>query len=277
MIRAPIALRGIVFGFLSLSSTAPHHFTPKHVDRLSRFAAQAAVAIANARLYEQVRTGQEHLRALTNQLAEVEESERQRLARELHDQVGQNLTALGLNLNIVRSLLPDTAAESVHDRLLDSQTLVEQTIQIIRDVMADLRPPLLDDYGLVAALHWHAERFEARTGITCRVLGEDLTPRLSSRRASALFRIAQEALNNASKHAQASLVTVTVEDLKKQVRLVIADDGVGFDPGQREVGPDKNLGWGLSIMNERAEAAGGSFRLESNPGQGTRVTVEAGR
>lgn len=216
------------------------------------------------------------LRALTAQLSEVTEAERQRLARELHDQVGQNLTALGINLSIVRSQIPGEAAAPVRSRLDDSLLLVEQTAERIRDVMADLRPPVLDDYGLVAALHWYGEQFAGRTGLSVAVEGEKPVPRLVPRVENALFRIAQEALTNVAKHAQATRVTVTVEVESGVVRLVIADDGKGFNPAHM-ADPGEAQGWGLLTMTERAEAVGGRCSIESDPGRGTRVIVEAPR
>ena len=223
----------------------------------------------------------ERLRALAAQLAEVAEAERQRLARELHDQVGQNLTALGINLNIVRTQLPEGAAAPARSRLDDSLSLVEQTAEQIRDVMAYLRPPVLDDYGLVAALHWYGEQFAKRTNIAIAVESEEPVPRPTARVENALFRIAQEALTNAAKHAQATQVTVTMEVDGGTLRLVVADDGVGFAPSTtlraspaHLAEPDGDRGWGLLTMTERAEAVGGRCRIESSPGQGTRVIVE---
>jgi signal transduction histidine kinase len=217
----------------------------------------------------------ERLRALTARLAEVTEVERQRLARELHDQVGQNLTALGINLNIVQSQMGEEAAP-VLSRLDDSLALVEQTAERIRDVMANLRPPVLDDYGLVAALRWYGQRFARRTGIAIGVEGDEPVPRLAARVENGLFRIAQEALTNVVKHAQATHVTVTVGVDDETLRLVVADDGIGFDPAHLAE-TDVVRGWGLLTMAERAEAVGGRCGVESVPGQGTQVIVEVGR
>jgi signal transduction histidine kinase len=213
---------------------------------------------------------------LAERLAEVEEAERRRLAGELHDKVGQNLTALGINLNIVRMQLPADSAPAVRSRLDDSLSLVAQTTEQIRDVMADLRPPVLDDYGLLAALHWYAEQFARRTSIAVTVEGEEPIPQLDARVESALFRIAQEALNNVAKHARASAVTLTLEVGRRSLRLLVTDDGIGFDP----VGLDARgagRGWGLLTMTERAEAVGGRCLIESCPGLGTQVVVELAR
>ncbi|MGC9357627.1 MAG: GAF domain-containing protein [Anaerolineae bacterium] len=218
----------------------------------------------------------QRLRALSTQLAEAEEAERKRLARELHDRVGQNLTALGINLNIVQSMIPDHAPASIRSRLMDSLALVEETTERIRNVMAELRPPVLDDYGLIATLHWHAEQFSARTGIPVTVEAEDLGFRLPPRMEEALFRIVQEALNNVAKHAEATHAEVRVKLQDGRICLIVLDDGRGFDPEGLSA-PMEERGWGLITMAERAEALGGSFHLESSPGAGTRVIVEVER
>ncbi len=218
----------------------------------------------------------ERLRALSARLAEVAEAERQRLARELHDQVGQRLTALGINLNIIRTQMPEEIGDAIHSRIDDSLSLVEQTAERIRDVMTDLRPPVLDDYGFVAALHWYGEQFARRTGVAVAVEGAELMPRLAAHVESALFRITQEALTNVVKHAHATSVTVTVQVQDEILRLVVADDGIGFDPAHIAE-PGGGHGWGLLTMTERAEAVGGRCRIESVPGQGARVIVEVPR
>ena len=216
------------------------------------------------------------LRALSAQLAEVEEAERQRLARELHDQVGQRLTALGINLNIIRTQMPEEVGDAIRSRIDDSLSLVKQTTERIRDVMSDLRPPVLDDYGLMAALHWYGEQFARRTGIAVVIEGEELVPRLAAHKESALFHIAQEALTNIAKHAQANNIKITAHMQGKMLRLIVADDGIGFDSGHMaELG--QGHGWGLLTMTERAEAVGGHCRIESIPGQGAQVIVEVVR
>jgi two-component system sensor histidine kinase UhpB len=259
-------------GVLDVLTDAPRTFSPQDAELLSLFATQAAIALKNAQLYESVSQQGEQLRALAVRLAEAEEAERQQIARELHDQVGQNLTALGINLNIVRSQIPEEAPDLVRSRLDDSLALVEETTDRVRSVMAELRPPVLDDYGLVAALRWYGGQFASRMDIAVEVQGEEPDPRLPARVESALFRIAQEALTNVAKHAQATQTTVTVEVEEETVRMVVADDGVGFSTE-----PDERRGWGLLTMSERAEAVGGRCHVESRPERGTGVTVEMPR
>jgi PAS domain S-box-containing protein len=231
-----------------------------------------------AHLVETIRTQQTQLRAVTGRLAEVQESERKALARELHDQVGQKLTALNLNLNLIAARLPQSwpASEALMSVLDQSLKLVEETTEQIQDVMADLRPPVLDDYGLVAALRWYGTALARRVGFAIIIAGEEPQPRLAAAVEHALFRIAQEALTNVSKHAQAGRVTLTVAAAQDTVRLVVADDGCGFEHAD-EPPPGERQHWGLLTMAERAEMVGGRCRITSHPGQGTQVIVEVSR
>jgi len=226
------------------------------------------------RTEDELRSSREQLRVFSARLSDAEEAERQRLAREMHDNVGQNLTALGINLNILRSTINrEEVTDLVRSRLDDSLALVEQTTKYIRNVMTDLRPSVLDDYGLLAALRWYSQQFSDRTNVAVAIYGQGLIPRLPSVAETALFRITQEAFTNVVKHAQASQITLTLEEVAGLVRLTIVDDGKGFDS---EV-PSEKKGWGLIIIKERAEAIGGHFNLESEPGKGTRVMIEVRR
>jgi len=191
----------------------------------------------------------------------------------LHDQVGQYLTALSINLSRASTQLPGEGADPVLSIMVDSQSIVEQMSDIIRNIMANLRPPVIEDYGLVSAIRWYADRFAGRTGIEVTVEGEEPSPRLSSSHESALYRIAQEVFTNIAKHAQATRVSVNMAMEGEKVRLFITDDGIGFDTKEVDMSDEKQ-GWGLVIMSERAISMGGSFNIESRPGHGTRVTVE---
>lgn len=235
---------------------------PIHEDVTERKWAEQALVQSNAQL-----------RALAIRLSQVEEAERRRLAMELHDRVGQNLTALNLNLNLLRGLLPAEGAAAIVLHLDDSIRLVDETMERIRDVMAELRPAVLDDYGLGAALRWYAGQLSRRTGIRTEVESNDeAMPRLPAQVETALFRIAQEALTNIGKHARASSATLRLERKEAWTRLTISDDGVGFDPSRARSGIAG--GWGLHIVRERAEAVGGRLEIKSAPGKGTQISVE---
>lgn len=219
-------------------------------------------------------TGQ--LRVLSQRLVEIHEADRLELSRELHDRVGQNLTALSINLGIVLSQLPDAAELPIALRLRDSQQIVAATVDSITDVIADLRPPLLDDYGLLPALQEIAAQFARRTGIDVVVQGPPHLDRLPQKVEISLCRIAQEALTNLVKHAHARHVRIEIALPPERITLAIADDGIGFDPAALARRGGRG-GWGMLTMRERAVALGGTLTIESSPGRGTRVTVTLAR
>lgn len=224
---------------------------------------------------ETIRSELEHsqrmLRALGARLARLQEAERRQFARELHDRVGQNLLALGITLNMLRKPLDHGAEPEAVTRLDDALKLVEETTVSIRNVMAELRPPVLDDLGLLAALRWHGAQVAARLGIAVAVRGSE-TLRLPSDTEMALFRIAQEALNNVAKHAKASRVIISLGAYERKVILRISDNGMGFDPTRV---PARGLpqSWGLITMRERGTAVGAQVAIRSKPGRGTTVVV----
>jgi two-component system sensor histidine kinase UhpB len=219
-----------------------------------------------------LRAAADHLQALTRRLVEVEEAERRRIARELHDRVGQNLSALNINLDL--ALGATAGASPLRRRIEDCVSLVDATLQSIENVMAELRPPLLDEYGLGAALGWYGEEFSRRTGIAVVLRdGKDAAVDLRPEAAVALFRIAQQALNNVAKHAGAKHVRVELACEAEEIVLRVADDGAGFDPAAAARGKR----WGMKTMRERAEAAGGRLEVDSAPGEGTIVRASVRR
>jgi PAS domain S-box-containing protein len=259
-----------VFGVIVGYSSSPGHFTDERVHLYQSFANLAANAIANTRLLNSLSRQRDEIRKMTSRLADVEETERRQLARELHDRVGQNLTALSINLNILRNMSSgDAQADS---RLDDCLGLLNNMTDSIRNVMGQLRPTLLDEYGLVAALREYCSGFSRRFGLDVDVQGDGSSTGLLPVSETALFRIAQEALNNIAKHAHARRVTISVSRLKNGVRMAIADDGVGFSVGKSENGGCRK-GWGLRTMAERADAIGGTCHIESDE-RGTLVSVE---
>ena len=210
------------------------------------------------------------MQALTRRLVEAEELERHRLAGELHDRVGQALSALNINLDIALGLVPAQNVE-VRMRIADSLALVENMLQTIEGLMAELRPPLLDEYGLAAALVLHAKGFSQRNGVEVAVddpleLGQGLPREVSI----ALFRIAQEALANVAKHAGARNARITLaRESDGAVTMEVADDGRGFERGALS----GSLRWGMATMRERAAALGGVLDVHSTSGGGTSVRV----
>lgn len=231
------------------------------------------------RLLTEVIKQRGQLKALTARLAETQEAEQKALARELHDQVGQQLTSLNLNLNTLRARcleLTPPAPPPVLSLVDTSLQLVEETTERIQNVMANLRPPVLDDYGLLAALQWYLTELTPQVDFTIHLQGQDPSPRLPAAVELAMFRVVQEALTNIIKHSQASQVVIRLETMDNLVSLTIADNGAGFEPNDQ---PDlaKRTGWGLLTMAERIEAVGGHCLVLSQPGQGTLVVAEVSR
>jgi signal transduction histidine kinase len=211
------------------------------------------------------------LRMLSQRLVEVQEEERRALARELHDRVGQSLAALNINLIIINGQLSPDLAQQIGARLNDSMKLVAETIALVRDVMTDLRPAVLDDYGLEAALEAHLNGFKSRYNIP--VTFEKPTaalPRLGPSIEMTFLRIAQEALMNIAKHAHAGQVNLFLRQEQNAVCLTIQDNGIGIEWRQYA---NPSGSHGLTIMRERAEAFGGTLTVKSVPGQGTTLEV----
>lgn len=226
--------------------------------------------------HEQVSPTKVRLYEFSRQLVEAQELKQRQITRDFHDQIGQNLAMLNIAIEIARSQLSRESVARIGERLTDAQNLVDETIERIRDVLAELRPAVLDDYGLTAALRWYVPHVAKRIGIAARFHIDELEPRLPAALETALFRITQEALTNVARHAHAKLVRVSLTVRKRTIRLVIADDGAGFDPKALRK-PNQRGSLGLTGMRERAEAYGGRLLITSAPGQGTRVVVEVAR
>jgi len=221
---------------------------------------------------EGLRNSAEQLQALSRRLVDVQEFERRQFSRELHDRVGQNLTALSINLDILKTQLSGNGNEALHSRLADAGLLLEATSDTIENVMSELRPPMLDDYGLLPALQWYANAFSGRTGIQVKVDGDERAERLAPAGEIALFRIAQEALNNVAKHACAGRAHITIERTETEYTMSVSDDGVGIDAAPAST-VRRRQGLGMVTMRERTQAVGGQFEVGAASGGGTRVMV----
>jgi len=216
------------------------------------------------------------LRALARRLVEVQESERKDLARELHDRLGPTLTMLSINLRLIEDALPSYLGQRVSKMLTDSCEQLEGAAMAMRNVMGELRPQELDDHGLQSALSWYARQFSERTGIAVSVHAGAPDERPAVPVEIALFRIAQEALNNVAKHARASSVVIALEPRTSEYAMSVADDGVGYRAAD-ESRARRPLKLGMVTMRERAQAVGGHLRIEARPGGGTQLTVSVPR
>jgi PAS domain S-box-containing protein len=224
---------------------------------------------AQHQMQEELRALSDRLRALGARLDSVREEERRGMAREVHDQIGQALTALKLDLGWVRKQVADKMNGAVVARLTGMEGLIDQTLETARRVSADLRPAILDDLGLGAAIAWQSREFEKRTGIACTLELPSERPRLPAPAAVALFRIVQEALTNVARHAGAVRVWIRLEVTEQAATLTVTDDGRGA--GSDELGRPSALG--VLGMRERALVLGGSVTITGTPGAGTAVVA----
>ncbi len=217
---------------------------------------------------------QARLNAL-NQVVDAQEAERKRIARELHDATGQALTAIALGLRGVETRLEQDVAphSSLLPQVREIKTYSTNALGELRDIIADLRPSILDDMGLAAALKWYVQSYQQRRSLPSELIVEGAPVRLPAEVETVLFRITQEALTNTAKHARATRVTVTLTFLPAEVQLSIADNGLGFDPERALQRTGRNAGWGLLGMRERTSLIGGQLAIDSSPGQGTRIRV----
>ncbi|WP_207239555.1 PAS domain S-box protein [Pseudomonas sp. GW456-L15] len=218
------------------------------------------------RIELELASSREQLRELSAHLESVREEEKARIAREVHDELGQMLTVLKLETSMCE-LAYAQLDPGLHERLNSMKRLIAQLFQLVRDVATALRPPILDA-GIASAIEWQARRFEARTQIPCLVQVPDNLPRLSDAKAVGLFRILQEALTNVMRHAQAHTVELTLILEAHELCMSISDDGLGFDTASA-----RPTSFGLVGMRERVLIMGGSLSLHSERGEGTTLSV----
>jgi signal transduction histidine kinase len=268
-----------IVGVMSLAGKAQDARTPARdtLDTLAAIGRQIGIAVENATLYEELRKEEGLRRQLLDRLITVQEEERKRIALELHDQTGQPLTSLIMTLGMLGK------SSSLSEVRSQAQVLRETAAQVMKevhDLALELRPSVLDDLGLIAALRHLSKGYQDRFHIPVdlQVLGLD-DERLPSEVETALYRIVQEALTNVARHAQAENVSVVLEKRVSLVRLIIEDDGRGFDVGSvlgsRRGSSPRADKLGLYGMRERAALLGGTLTIESTPGVGTTVFVDA--
>jgi len=233
------------------------------------YAGRLEAKIREQRLRERENT--RNLQRLSAKLVNAQEEERRSIARELHDEIGQALTAIKVELAVVERAL-DTQART-RNVLGEARAITDHALQTVRDLSQLLHPPLLDDLGLAATLDWYLGSFSKRTGIAAELLREEADERLAPEIEMCLYRITQEALTNVAKHANATSCRVYLQRLTETVRLKVEDNGKGFDVRQ-VMARHLRSGLGLLGVQERVSEFGGTFRIESEPGQGTRLIVE---
>jgi PAS domain S-box-containing protein len=269
---APLRVGDRILGVVGLASRTHRRFEEADLELLRLVADRMAPNIESGLLLETVRAGRERLEALSRRLLTAQEEERRHLAVELHDELGQVLTAVKINLASVERL-PGAPAAQVH--LRDAIASVDHAMEWVRDLALDLRPSVLDDLGLPAALRWYVDRFARSAGLDIAV-SIDAVPCLEPGIETACFRVAQEALTNVARHARAARVWLDLHLLSDGLELRVRDDGAGFDPTRARERAAGGASVGLLGMHERVSLAGGELEVLSGPGRGTEVRAHFG-
>jgi signal transduction histidine kinase len=267
VLAVPLLCGDRVVGALSIVDKAGRTFDTETLALVQLFAAHAATAFANAQLYTVVQTGQARLQDLSRQLLEVQEAERRRIARELHDEAGQLLAVVHLTLEASISELPPQFREGFHQVRCHLDAIETQ----LRCLAHELRPALLDDLGLLPALQALARGVAARTGL-CIHVDSAIEGRLAPAVETAIYRIMQEGLTNITKHAAATQVDLRLWRDGECVHGLLDDDGVGFAV-EPTIGQEGPRGLGLLGIQERLDVLGGTFKISSAPGQGTKLQI----
>jgi len=266
----PIMTGDKAIGILALAQTKPDTFHEEHIHLAEAIVAQASVAIQNAWLFEQVRSGHERLQSLSRRLVEVQESERRYIARELHDEASQALTALMFGLSLLEQDI--NQPELILARVAELKQLTDQVLEDLHRLAIDLRPASLDYIGLVSALEQLVKDTDQRYSLKAqfkavRFSQEDRQPDYVE---TALYRIVQEALTNVVRHSNANHVDVILEKRDDKIVIMVEDDGIGFDTTLIH----KQGHLGLLGIQERAQMLAGDINIESKPGGGTTLVVE---
>ena len=273
VIAEPLICHDRLVGVLGVDNSGTGQvFTEQDREIIALFGAEAAIAIENARLYAQLTAQRETLRALSARIMAAREEEAKRIARELHDELGQSMTSVLLGFKGLEGV---EDVREIRRRLADLSALITKNMEEIHRLIRDLRPASLDRFGLVLALEQHAKTYGTATGLRIDFCAPGLeTAHFSPEVTTAVFRIAQEALTNIVKHAQAQMASVMLTHRGGKLVLIIEDDGKGFDFAEARRRRSGGQQLGLVGMEERVQVLGGTLTMESSPGSGTTLVME---
>lgn len=273
-VAVPLLAHERLVGVLAAYAYEPDYFGFSEIALLMSLASQAAIAIQNARLFSEIEAQREALHQVSLRLVNAQEEERRRISRELHDELGQALTALKINLDVIRRSLPGDVPHKLGRIVGEAGALAVQTLESARNLSLELHPAILDDLGLVAALRWEIDRFEQRTGQTVNFKADLADANFRPELEITIYRIITEALTNVARHAQAQTITVSLRVDNNQLSIKIKDDGVGFDAQDWFNSPQKHRSLGLIGMRERAGLLGGQLEVESAIDSGTIIVAQ---
>ena len=271
--RFPLIVDHEIRGQLVVGYRQHHDFSPREIRLLSSLAEKSSIALANAQLYDNLLARERELELLSGARSRAQEEERRRIAREIHDSLGQMLTAIKFSIEILEDTV-DVQDDENRQRIADIKSLLDNAMAEAREISYNLMPSVLVDFGLVPAIQLLCEQFAKRNNLKVYVHTSGVDNRLDPTMEIGLYRIAQEAQNNIAKHAAAQEVNVQLIGTPKNIRLMVEDDGKGFRVHRPDPRAGKRHGMGLVSMRERAASFNGTFALDSSLGRGTEIIVE---
>ncbi len=267
-VQAPLWDREEMIGLLCLGADTPAAYSGSAVEIIREVADHLAIAMRQSLLRDEILSAKDRLETMSRRLILAEEAERRRIARELHDETGQGLVALKINLNAISR---NPAALTTQHRINECLVIVDRTIAQVRNLSVHLRPTLLDDFGLVISLKTYCDGLAQRLGINIDFIADPSIGRCDPEVETACYRIVQEALNNITKYAKASEVRVLLERRRSDLIVEIGDNGLGFDVATARARATCGSSFGVLGMEERATLVGGSLTIQSEAGHGTLV------
>jgi signal transduction histidine kinase len=273
-ICVPLKVKGRVIGVLNSSNVVRQgSFSRSDLDMMTILAGQAAIAIENARLFEEVDAKQATLEQLLGELLRAQEEERQRISTEIHDSVAQLMVSASYHTQSSSALLAQSKFDRAREEAEYATKIISKCVKELRGIVTELYPPALSELGLLGALQENVEYFRRETSVACRVLSTALPQQMSPVQEMVIYRVVQEALNNVRKHAQASEVQISLRTDANEITVEIKDNGKGFDVAGARRAKSQSGGVGLLNMRSRAQMLGGDLSIEARPGAGTRVIL----
>lgn len=270
LVHVPLTAKGCILGSMCVGTRQDRDFDPDEQDLLKAIGSQIAVAIENARLYEEGQIKERMRGELFKKAINAQEEERRRIARELHDETSQSLTALLFAAEEAREM---RSLKDVRQRLVSMHDLVQHTLDGVHKLIFDLRPSVLDHLGLLPAIRWLTKARLESKGVRIRFEERGQTHRLAPEVETAIFRVMQEAVANISRHSAARNVSIICDMDDEKVCVCVEDDGIGFNLVELGLAPDNPRGLGLLGMQERLELLGGDLEIRSAPGSGTYLHI----
>lgn len=269
VLSIPFIVEDKLLGILALNSIArKHEFTESEIKLCQAIGNQLAMAVENAQLIELSQKHSRELEKLSLRIINAQEQERKNIAGKLHDVIAQDLTALRFDLKMSQQELPEKHAY-ISQRLKKAEDLATWSLENLRNLTSDLRPPILDDFGLASALRWYVDGFSRRSSLKIDLEMPEVDRKFPPEFETSIYRIVQEGLSNVAKHSGASRVNIAIRRENSHMRILIRDNGSGFDTGSLL----PSSGFGLLRLKEMTELLGGKFKIISKKGRGVRLDM----